>query len=63
MTLAACLGNLYLHALGVYLHVLGYHLCDIVLDHLHHLLRAVDPVGDKQYLKPILGYLSRAFPL
>ena len=31
-------------------------------DHLHHLLRAVDPVGDKQYFQPVFGYFSGAFP-
>ena len=33
------------HILGIYLHVLGYHLCNIQLDQLHHLRRAVDSVG------------------
>lgn len=62
MPLAVCLCDLDFHALGVYLHVFGYHLGNVILDHLHHLLGTVDPIGNEQYFQPVFGYLSGASP-
>ena len=44
-----------------YLGSVGYHLCNIQLDQLHHLRRAVDSVGDQQNLQSVLGDLAGAF--